>query len=512
MVDRRRHAPTARHLAITPADRPRAIPHAYRGRSYKSLKDMYDADHAEPQQGGRFRWLISTCLAAAVGAVAILVVIYGSSDPIESPGGLMPTLKRSAERRADPGTRTPGPQDGGLKWSVPKSDKLQIATGAVSTRYVIHESLKKKRNGREYIEAKPYVRIVARLAAVPGDYADVIPPFNPYKLFGGNKPTATAEEEGTGGAGRRTSRSRLWSCWAVFSRARMGRSSTRKKYSEIVERAKGEEALEARARGEAAEGGEAAAAGGSGSGRRTVAEPLPPNTTVLAKAPVDAEEPVEDIEKREARVLRAGRGDTLSKVLMRSGADNLLARSMVEAAKGVFADSGLVAGQEIHITLVPSLTDQNRMEPARFSVFAEGHEHKVTLYRTSSGDFAVSATPVDEGETARAATAASDQPQTTSLYASVYLAGLLQNIPPRRSSRSSRCMPPTPIFAGASGRATPSNCFSTRATTVPRKGLRESCSTPRSRPAVTALISTVIARRTASSTTTTTRATTRRNS
>lgn len=430
MVDRRRHAPTARHLAITPADRPRAIPHAYRGRSYKSLKDIYDADHAEPQQSGRFRWLISTCLAAAVGAVAILVVIYGSSDPIESPGGLMPTLKRSAERRADPGTRTPGPQDGGLKWSVPKSDKLQIATGAVSTRYVIHESLKKKRNGREYIEAKPYVRIVARLAAVPGNYADVIPPFNPYKLYGGSKPTATAEEEGTGGAGRPDVSIKVVELLGGILPGEDGQELDAQEVSEIVERAKGEEALEARARGEAAEGGEAAAAGGSGSGRRTVAEPVPPNTTIFAKAPVDAEEPVEDIEKREVRVLRAGRGDTLTKVLMRSGADNLLARSMVEAAKGVFADSGLVAGQEIHITLVPSLTDQNRMEPARFSVFAEGHEHKVTLYRTSSGDFAVSATPVDEGEAARAASAASDQPQTTSLYASVYLAGLLQNIPP----------------------------------------------------------------------------------
>ena len=110
-----------------------------------------------------------------------------------------------------------------------KSDKLQIATGAVSTRYVIHEILKKKRNGREYIEAKPYVRIVARLAAVPGNYADVIPPFNPYKLYGGSKPTATAEEEGTGGAGRPDVSIKVVELLGAFSRARTGRSSTRKK-------------------------------------------------------------------------------------------------------------------------------------------------------------------------------------------------------------------------------------------------------------------------------------------
>ena len=239
---------------------------------------------------------------------------------------------------------------------------------------------------------------------------------------------------------------------------------------------------------------------------------MPPNTTILAKAPVDAEEPVEDIEKREVRVLRAGRGDTLTKVLMRSGADNLLARSMVEAAKGVFADSGLVAGQEIHITLVPSLTDQNRMEPARFSVFAEGHEHKVTLYRTSSGDFAVSATPVDEGEAARAASAASDQPQTTSLYASVYLAGLLQNIPPETIQQILKVHASDTDFRRRIRTGDAIELFSIRAMTARRKGLQESCSTPRLRQAVTALTSTATGPRTASSTTTTTRATTRRSS
>ena len=289
--------------------------------------------------------------------------------------------------------------------------------------------MKKKRNGREYIEAKPYVRIVARLAAVPGNYADVIPPFSPYKLYGGSKPTATAEEEGTGGAGRPDVSIKVVELLGGILPGEDGQELDAQEVSEIVERAKGEEAVEARAPGEAAEGGEAAAAGGSGSGRRTVAEPVPPNTT---------------IRQGPRRRRRAGRGHRkaggpgpasrprrhFDESAHAIGADNLLARSMVEAAKGVFADSGLVAGQEIHITLVPSLTDQNRMEPARFSVFAEGHEHKVTLYRTSSGDFAVSATPVDEGEAARAASAASDQPQTTSLYASVYLAGLLQNIPP----------------------------------------------------------------------------------
>lgn len=425
MVDRRRHAPTARHLAITSADRPRPFPHAYRGRSYKSLKDIYDADHAEPQQGGRFRWLISTCLAATVGAVAILVVIYGSADPVEGPGGLLPALRRPA-RVATPNATMSGPQDGGLKWAMPKSDKLQIASGAMSTRYVIHESLKKKRNGREYIEAKPYVRIVARLSTVPPNYADVIPPFNPYKLYGGAKPTATAEEEGDGRGGRPDVSVKVVELLGGILPGEDGQELDAQEVTEIVERSKSDAAPVKPEAGEAPDamsGGIGAVA--IGGGKRS--EPLPPNTTALAKSSGDAEEGVVDIERREVRVVKAARGDTLKKVLMRSGADPQLATAMVEAAKTVFPDNALAAGQEVHIATVPSLTDASKMEPARFSVFTESHEHKVTLYRTPSGDFAVSATPVEEGMAVAAE--ASDKPQSTSLYASVYLAGLLQNVP-----------------------------------------------------------------------------------
>ena len=36
---------------------------------------------------GRFRWLLSTCLAGAVGVLAILVVIAGSMDTQDGAGG-----------------------------------------------------------------------------------------------------------------------------------------------------------------------------------------------------------------------------------------------------------------------------------------------------------------------------------------------------------------------------------------------------------------------------------------
>ena len=89
----------------------------------------------------------------------------------------------------------------GLKWIMPKTDRLQLTTGALSTRYIIHESSKQRRDGREYMRQKPYARIVARLSSVPSNYADVIPPFNPFKLYASNKPVTANDEDESAGSG-----------------------------------------------------------------------------------------------------------------------------------------------------------------------------------------------------------------------------------------------------------------------------------------------------------------------
>ncbi len=428
MVDRHRHAPSTRRLAITAADRPRAPIGVYRGRSAKTYRGIYDPDHVESHPGGRFRWLISTFLAGAVGAIAIFVVIYGSADRSEQAGGLLPSLKRMREASSEPpAPRTPQ-NDGGLKWSAPKSDRLQIASGAMSTRSVIHESLKMKRKDREYIRAKPYVRIVSRLAAVPASYSDVIPTFNPYKLYGNTQVAASTEEDT---AGRGDVSIKVVELLGGILPGEDGQELDNQEVTDLVERAQDGDGGQQGARADGSETLDQSAM--AATQRRASEEPLPPNTTVLTKAQSDSDDPVEETEKREVRVFKAARGDTLSKLLQRAGAENWQARAMVEAGHGVFPDSALAVGQEVHITLVPSLTEQNRFEPSRFSVFGEGHEHKVTVFRNPAGEFAASAAPVEEREAMRAAASGGDstgENQPTSLYASVYAAGLVQNVPP----------------------------------------------------------------------------------
>ena len=195
VVDRRSIPSQVRRRSVPAAERPRGLPHVYRGGSRSGRKANFENDYGFGSGGGRFRWLLSTCLAGGVGAIAILVVIYGSTDRSDH-GGLIPALKRMRDGKAEQALLLR--QTDGLKWAVPKADKLQTTTGALSTRFVIHESLKVKKANREYIHAKPYARIVARLAPVSQEYADVIPPFNPFKLYATEGGTQTRSATGDG--------------------------------------------------------------------------------------------------------------------------------------------------------------------------------------------------------------------------------------------------------------------------------------------------------------------------
>ena len=78
------------------------------------------------------------------------------------------------------------------------------------------------------------------------------------------------------------------------------------------------------------------------------------------KSKFEAEETVEDLEGREVRVVRAQRGDTLVRILQRMGAETWAARAMSDAARSSLPDGAPQPGQEVHVTLVPSVV---RAEP-----------------------------------------------------------------------------------------------------------------------------------------------------
>ena len=426
MGDRRRYPVSTARGTPPLKDRPRGLPQVYRSgvRRY-ALRDLYDADHAEGGRGGKFRWLLSTCLAGAVGAFAIFVIIAGSTEQDDSADGLVPALKRLQEGASAPLLIPQAKRTAGLNWSVPKTDKLQISSGTTSTRYVIHESVKQRRDGRVYIQAKPFLRVVARLAPVPEEYQDVIPPFNPYKLYADASPVG-AGEQGAGESTRKDVKIKVVELIGGTLPGEDGQELDNREVVDLIRRVQTEQALTAQfaasADAQQSEDGEAGT------------DAPEANTTVLAKSVFEKSFTQDDLEGAKHIVVKVGKQETLQTLLARNGADDWQTEAMIEAAVHILPDGRLTEGQEVHFTMLPSLTKPGEVEPTSFSIFTESHEHVVSVRRNDTGEFVASREPATGAINLRISDGDSDDDgnsgRTSSLYGSVYHAGLLQNVPP----------------------------------------------------------------------------------
>jgi len=411
---------------VSVAPEPGRTPALFRGAKARGARDIYAVDHAEPLREGRFRWLMSTCLAAAVGGVSILVVIFGSADKQEAEAGLMPALERLRASTEAPPLEAMLHRDDGLRWAVPKVDRLQMTTGTKSTRFIIHETLRQRRGGREYIYAKPYVRLVARLAPVPPNATEDIPAFNPFKLYADNKPIGDDGDEGaTPGAAPTDVSIRVVDLLNGVLPIEDGQTIADDEVEEIVDRFVGSDVVASAPALVGTDTGLGDELGLEAKGN-DAQEVVDPHTTVLAKSSEEGGSSDLDVLKPVVKTVREGQ--KLSQVLVEAGAPAWQAREMIEAMKHVFPEKSVTAGQEVHIALQPSLT-QNRMEPVRFSIFDEGHAHKVTVTRNASGEFAASANPLDDDALSRLAMSDAGAPQTSSLYAALYHASLTESVP-----------------------------------------------------------------------------------
>ncbi len=445
MLLRRRKILRATEGAINLGSEPRSLPGAYSGRGGSFFADIYDADHHEQRQGGRFRWLLSTCLAATVGAIAIIVVVYGSSDQNSGNDGLLPALISIRDgTMPQPSAPTPKNADG-LKWVSPKADRLQLTTGALSTRYIIHESTKSRRDGREYVRQKPYARIVARLAPVPSNSADAIPAFNPFKLYANTTPVSSnddADNKAGSGLSRTDVSVKVVELLGGILPGEDGQELDTQEVQALVEGSVAPEAVAAN--GIPLDGVGAAPAGEQSGTSDSAADKQPDkqiawqpraessqrtNTTEIFKSPETPDDPGDDFEGGEVRVVTVGRADTLAKILANAGSDAWQVRAMIEAAHSTFPETALVPGQEVRITVVPSLTQADKKEPARFSVFSDGHDHLVTVTRNAAGEFVASAQSLIAEELKKSASD-SEGGASSTLYSSLYHAGLMQSLQP----------------------------------------------------------------------------------
>jgi len=444
VLQRRRKVSEAAERAFALDDETRLLPtNTYAGRGGSFFQHIYEQENSETHPGGRFRWILSTCLAATVGAIAILVVVYGSTDNEAATDGLLPALRSIGEGALIPQIALTPKNAGGLKWIVPKADRLQLTTGALSTRYIIHESTKSRRDSREYVRQKPYARIVVRLAPVPADQKANIPPFNPFKLYASGK-AADTDEDADRNAGSGLSRSdvsvKVVELLGGILPEEDGQELDTQEVQDIVERS-----TSAATSGLPSDGSGAPLDGVSGA---TTAGPAVPadagsaswepnattsdslNTTDIHKTVEAPEDLADDIEDGEVIVVKVGPKDTLAKILTKAGAPEWDVHSMIDAGHAFFPENALVAGQEVRITLVPSLADPNKKEPARYSIFSDGHDHLVTVSRSAAGEFVGSSQPPFDAELQQLVNNDGDDPQNSNLYAAVYYAGLMQHLPP----------------------------------------------------------------------------------
>ncbi len=384
-------------------------------------------DRAEARRGSGFRWFFSTCLAAAVGAVAIAAVIIGSRES-SIDGAMPPELRTARPGKMAVAKLTPVE---GLNWATPKADRLQASSDAMSTKAVVQETLKQRRGNREYIHHKFYARIGVRLAAVPHNSDIDVPPFNPVKLYG------VSTQDGASSEGANDSEAgdvsvRVVELLGAILPAEDGQEMNNQEVTEIVTKLEDPNANAAIRPAYAPEGADRAASDLTASANlRIVPEPLAPNTSVFEKASHAGDDVAEEVDGKRVTVTLK-RGDTLQKVLEKLGAPAHQAKEISDRAASVAPDAIAGAGLEVDVTLVPPLNEStSRVEPSRVTVSSAGGEHKVTVRRAADGELEATTTAIEVSSIKALNDGGGDERASgSSLYASLYRAGIAQGLSP----------------------------------------------------------------------------------
>lgn len=429
MIDRNRHAATGRFRAPRLREPSQGLPQVYGGRARRSIRDVYEVDHAH---GGRnrFRWLISTCLAAMVGTITIGIVLYGSLNRTVASNISMLDQLSSVQQPAPAPLRL-SVMDDGLNWAIPKSNRLHIASSALTARYTIHEQVQVRRNNRPFIQIRPYLRISMRLVPATPTNQDVIPPFNPFTLYAATSVDTDGGQKDASDERQGSIRARVVELLGGILPGNDGQELDNSEVTALVR--------EARSAAEITEPQPALDQVGVLPGNLTPAYLSAGNrpddsdiasiseaTTVIRRSVTKSESEDTTLDRSEIRVVRIGQPTKLVGILRGMGATSWQSRAMMEAATTVLAEQLLPTGNEVRVRLVPHA---ERMEPEAFAVFGPLNQHLVTVKRSEDGEFIADAEfdpRVFMTSTSFDQASASD----ASLYASIYDAALLQKLPP----------------------------------------------------------------------------------
>jgi len=423
--DRSRHATTGRFRAPRLREQSRGLPQVYGGRARRSIRDIYEVDHAH---GGRnrFRWLFSTCLAATVGTIAIGVVLYGSLNRVDASNSVLDQL--STVQQPAPTPLRMSVLGDGLNWAIPKSNRLRIASGALTARYTIHEQVKVRRNNRPFIQIRPYMRLSMRLVPASPTHRDVIPAFNPFKLYAASALADDSDREADSDTRQGNIKSRVVELIGGILDGNDGQELDNEEVTALVRVARGsiiDNAPQASLDQVGVLPGNLTPAYLTQSNRSTSSS-IAEATTVLHRKTSKSELDDPSLDRSEIRVVRVGKPLALVGILRRMGATSWQSREMVEQATTVVPKKVLPRGHEVRVRLVPHA---DRLEPEAFAIFGPLNQHLVTVKRGDDGKFVADA-KFDPRILMTSKTFQSAAASDASLYASIYYAALMQKLPP----------------------------------------------------------------------------------
>ncbi len=407
----------------------RNLPQIYIPAGKGMLPELYLRDANAKRLISRLKWFISTCIVGAAGLCIIGIAMYASTD-MENGGGLVASFRKAGLDAMKPKAAGNLVED---KAALPgeKTDKIAITTKGLTTKYIIQDSIVERRNAREFITVKPYVRIASTLSMVKPENSDAIPPFNPFDLYADKKPGADGKPTLQGAPVEKPASNQFVSA-RVLEMA--GGFLPEEDKQELAD----EEAERYVAEADAVYAESAAQLrpailpdedGASGKSTGPVAAneekaALPPHTTVLEKI-ADDEDAAD--EKNEMQSVIVKQGDTIVNVLKAAGAETWQAQSIND----VFASMPggglkLRQGQEVRLELAPAASDPSLKEPVKVSIFS-GVKAEGTAERTEDGEYRLSDSPIQIAGTVEDEESNSDR---ATLYNSIYSASLTQDLEP----------------------------------------------------------------------------------
>jgi murein DD-endopeptidase MepM/ murein hydrolase activator NlpD len=412
-----------RSRALVPRSGRAQLPQVYLAQTARAAESVYHPDNPEARRGSRLKWMAGTLLAAAVGVLAIGLVLFTSIEVDRPETGILESIKTAVRKSIAPGdliqlaTTSPELTRG-------KADRLTAAVRGSTTRHIIRESLEQKKGDKTFIVQKPYTRVVAHLSSLAGPLDDSIPPFNPFTLY--NNATGAGEPGEPGAAASGT--------LATALRDPDGGTIPDQDNQQLSDAEALAIVLKSRdgtLDGAPMEDGGGASEAGTDGPEATprpaaqAQQDLPPNTIVLAKNQLD-DVSTPQFEGQQVRAIQSGANDTLTALLQRNGVSAGQARAIVAAAKKVVDGEGLVADQEVRLVLAPAET--GAMQPALITVFSEAHSHLVTVARTGQGTYVGSENPLAANFNEQLAELSGSRQHNT-LYTGLYEQALQQGMP-----------------------------------------------------------------------------------